>query len=106
VYLGGFDTEIAAAKAHDVMAIKARGPRTLINFRLHIYGPLLPYLNDNNLERVSVAGQGQGKGGCTWVLGAGLDRGGVKEALLWVSVAGAGKRNGKELRGVILGLVL
>jgi hypothetical protein len=45
VYLGGFDAEQQAAKAHDVMAIKSRGPRTIINFRAHLYAGLLPYLD-------------------------------------------------------------
>jgi hypothetical protein len=52
VYLGGFDNEVAAAKAHDIMAIKTRGPRTLINFKLTVYEAVLPYLDDEDLNRV------------------------------------------------------
>lgn len=54
VYLGGFDSEVAAAKAHDVMAVKTRGPKTLINFKVAVYAELLPFLADEDLTRVSV----------------------------------------------------
>lgn len=37
VYLGGFDIESQAAKAHDIMALKCRGPNTVMNFNLNIY---------------------------------------------------------------------
>lgn len=53
VYLGGFDNEVAAAKAHDVMAIKTRGVRTLINFKISVYQDLLPYLENEDNTRVS-----------------------------------------------------
>lgn len=53
MYLGGFDNEMAAAKAHDVMAIKTRGPRTLINFKIEVYQAVLPFLEAEELTRVS-----------------------------------------------------
>jgi hypothetical protein len=53
VYLGGFDNEVAAAKAHDIMAMKTRGPRALINFKLTVYEAVLTYLDDDDLSRVS-----------------------------------------------------
>lgn len=57
VYLGGFNDEWAAAKAHDIMAIKTRGVRTLINFKPSVYEVLLPFLLDDRLSRVRGGGQ-------------------------------------------------
>jgi hypothetical protein len=55
VYLGGFDNEVDAAKAHDIMAIKTRGVRTLVNFKLGVYEAVLPFLDKEDLSRVSTA---------------------------------------------------
>lgn len=45
VYLGGFDNEQHAAKAHDIMALKCRGVGTIINFKMPIYDTLIPLLD-------------------------------------------------------------
>jgi hypothetical protein len=55
VYLGGFDEEVQAAKAHDVMAIKCRGPKTIINLHVRLYAGLIPIFE--KLTRVSFRGQ-------------------------------------------------
>lgn len=46
MYLGGFDNEVQAAKAHDAMAIKCRGLKTIVNFKTAVYQELLPFLQD------------------------------------------------------------
>ncbi|KAG1665636.1 hypothetical protein FOA52_011230 [Chlamydomonas sp. UWO 241] len=45
-YLGGFDVEDHAAKAHDVMAIKCRGAAAAINFDPSLYDALTSLLAD------------------------------------------------------------
>lgn len=44
--------QVAAAKAHDIAAIKSRGSGAAINFSLRHYEPLLPSLNDAGLSLV------------------------------------------------------
>ena len=41
VYLGGFDTEIAAARAFDILSLKCRGPKAETNFSLEEYGGIV-----------------------------------------------------------------
>lgn len=53
VYLGGFDNEVQAAKAHDIMAVKCRGVKTIVNFKLAVYEDALPWVTSGNLARVS-----------------------------------------------------
>jgi hypothetical protein len=53
VYLGGFDNEVQAAKAHDIMAVKCRGLKTIVNFKLGMYEDALPYITNPQLARVS-----------------------------------------------------
>jgi hypothetical protein len=53
VYLGGFDNEVQAAKAHDIMAVKCRGVKTIVNFKLGVYEEALPYITSPQLARVS-----------------------------------------------------
>jgi hypothetical protein len=55
VYLGGFDNEVQAAKAHDIMAVKCRGVKTIVNFKLGVYEDALPYITSHQLARVSCA---------------------------------------------------
>jgi hypothetical protein len=46
---------VAAAKAHDIMALKSRGGKALnVNFKEGVYARVAPFLADARLSRVSV----------------------------------------------------
>ncbi|CAK0780184.1 hypothetical protein CVIRNUC_004961 [Coccomyxa viridis] len=62
VYLGGFDIEEHAGKAHDVMALKCRGPGSPLNFGLEEYEELLPMLPTLSKDEVVLLLRRQSKG--------------------------------------------
>ncbi|KAK9915253.1 hypothetical protein WJX75_006763 [Coccomyxa subellipsoidea] len=62
VYLGGFDVEEHAGKAHDVMALKCRGPNSPLNFALEEYDELLPMLPSLSKDEVVLLLRRQSKG--------------------------------------------
>lgn len=49
-YLGGFDREIDAGRAHDVMAIKCRADKEtpILNFPMDSYAELVPFIDALN----------------------------------------------------------
>ncbi|EIE26886.1 AP2-domain-containing protein, partial [Coccomyxa subellipsoidea C-169] len=62
VYLGGFDVEEHAGKAHDVMALKCRGPNSPLNFAQEEYDELLPMLPSLTKDEVVLLLRRQSKG--------------------------------------------
>ncbi|KAL3137596.1 hypothetical protein ABBQ38_004877 [Trebouxia sp. C0009 RCD-2024] len=52
VYLGGFDCEEDAARAHDVMALKCRGKQSTTNYDRKDYEELLPQLEKLSKDNV------------------------------------------------------
>ncbi|KAK9826847.1 hypothetical protein WJX81_007439 [Elliptochloris bilobata] len=62
VYLGGYDSEEHAGKAHDVMALKCRGGASPLNFAMGEYAELLPMLAKLSKEEVVLLLRRQSKG--------------------------------------------
>lgn len=52
IYLGGFDSEEDAARAHDIMALKCRGDNGLTNYSQNDYAALLPELDKTSKDEV------------------------------------------------------
>lgn len=44
IYLGAYDTEVQAARGHDVMALRCKGGVCELNYPRQDYDPLLPFL--------------------------------------------------------------
>ncbi|GAB4817409.1 hypothetical protein N2152v2_004455 [Parachlorella kessleri] len=56
IYLGGFDAEVLAAKSHDIMALRCKGPGTdLLNFPLSDYSHITPFMGRLSTEDVVTA---------------------------------------------------